>query len=89
MRRRPDVPVKTFGVPHLLSLVFFCYAVSQYYFNGAGHLNWVGSVLEGLGFMLLARSGRTALRDLWLVSTGRTGMLFIVTGAVLTPLMSH
>jgi hypothetical protein len=89
MRRRPDNPVKFFGVPHLLSLVFFCYAASQYYFGGARQLNWVGSVLEGLGFVLLARSGRTALRDLWLVSIGRTGMLFIVTGAVLTPLLTH
>jgi hypothetical protein len=89
MENSSNPPARSFGVPQLLALLFFCYAAFQLYFYGSSPLNWLGFVLEGLGFVLIARVGRTAIRDLWRVAWGRVGILLIVVGAVLTPFATH
>lgn len=81
--------MRSFGVTHLVAILFFCYAAYQIYSHGPGPLNWLGFVLEGLGFLFLAHTGQTALRDLWPLRLGRVGILLIVAGVVLTPFATH
>jgi len=89
MKRPSEPPVRSFGVQHLVAILFFFYAANQIYSHGPRPLNWLGFVLEGFGFLLLARTGQTALRDVWRLPPGRAGVLLIVAGVVLTPFAFH
>jgi hypothetical protein len=58
MQRRSEDPVRSFNVLHLGAIVYFCAAL-ELYSHGPRPLTWLGYILEGLGFVLLAHTGRT------------------------------